>query len=406
MTTIYPDRTAPTLPAGATCQEVDGATAGGDLIRCGAPANCIVDFAARGHDEIYFMCGAHGTHAVVNRGGSFLSFRVDADDLALVEDDTPHTDADLLALVDDPAPASTGLLHDVVEDTLTTIERVTELFAASVADVLAQAGNGGYDLMPAEFVLPPLVRFVPNRALREALEQAVAVAAGIDVTAPAGLEAADAALGNVRDAMKAIEAHFEEPKRLAHDEHKRITGTLADWLRAGERVVGDVGGAMLREHERRDAAARDQARQAQAVLDREAQDRAREEAQYAAAAGAPADVVADLEQQADTARAITVAPVAAPTPLARNAVAKAWKARLVGTLPGDEINPKSDELTPAQVPAFEALLRAVLEGRASRAVLSVNWTYANKRASGDKTAMQIPGLEAVRVAGLKGKASR
>lgn len=306
------------------------------------------------------------------------------DDLARV-DDGP-SDADLFALVDDATPATS--------------------LAVAVREMLKDAGTGRVDILPAEFLLPPLVRFVPNQSYRAALEDAVARVVAIDVAAPGGLEAADAGLGDVRDAMKAIEAHFDEPKRLAYEEHKRITGTLADWLRAGDQAIADVGRVILAENDRRTAAALEQARREQEALDNEARAQARQEVDFAIAAGAPAEVVAELDRAAETATSTTVAVVEAPVELSRNSVAKGWKCRLVGTQPGAEINPGSDELTPAQVHAFESLLKAILEGRASRACVSVNWSYVNKRAAADKTAMQIPGLEAVQVSGLKGRGGR
>lgn len=309
------------------------------------------------------------------------------DDLARVEGEP--TDVDLLALVeDDQADTPAAQIEDALRDTVPAV------------------GERRADLMPNDFALPALVRFVPNAALREVLERAVEAVVAIDVTAPGGLVAADQALGTVRDAMKAIEAHFDEPKRLAHEEHKRITGKLAEWLQIGEQAVADVGRRLIAENERLTALARENAQREQEALDREASAAARQEATFAAAAGAPAEVVADLERAAEHARATTVATVAEPVGLARNTVAKSWKARLVGTRAGDEINPDSDELTPTQIVAFENLLRAVLDGRASRACVSINWKYNNKRASSDKSAMLIPGLEAVQVAGLKAKGGR
>lgn len=313
----------------------------------------------------------------------------DVDDLARVDDD--QTDVDLLALVDDDAGMTTepAAIEELLRDT-----------------VPATSG-GRVDLLPASFQLPALVRFVPNGALLEVLERAVAAAVAIDVTDAPGLQKADAALGDVRDAMKAIEAHFEEPKRLAHEEHKRITGKLAEWLKVGEQAVDQVGARILAESDRLDRLAREQARREQEALDAEARAQARQEADFAAAAGAPAEVVEALGQAAETVTAQTVTTVEpAGVDLARNAKSTTWKARLVGTQPADDINPGSDELKPAQLPAFDDLLAAVLDGRASRACVSVNWSYVNKRAGADKTALQIPGLEAVKVAGLKGKRGR
>mgnify|MGYP000379062933 CR=1 FL=1 len=313
----------------------------------------------------------------------------DVDDLARVDDEP--ADVDLLALVDDDAGATTDPAQ----------------IEALLKDTVPATSGGRVDLLPASFQLPPLVRFVPNVGLFETLERAVAVAEAIDVAGAPGLQKADAALGDVRDAMKAIEAHFDEPKRLAHEEHKRITGKLAEWLKVGEQAVDTVGARILAATERLEQAARDQARREQEALDAEARAQARQEADFAAAAGAPADVVDALTVAAETATAQTVTTVEpAGVDLTRNAKSTTWKARLVGTAPGAEINPDSAELTPAQVPGFEDLLSAVLEGRASRACVAVNWSYVNKRAGADKTALQIPGLEAVKVSGLKGKRGR
>jgi hypothetical protein len=321
----------------------------------------------------------------------------------MTEHNTPIPDADLARV--EGAPTDVDLLALVDDDTTGTTDagQIEEL----LRDTVPATSGGRVDLLPASFQLPALVRFVPNVELFDALERAVAVAVAVDVVDAAGVQKADEALGAVRDAMKAIEAHFDEPKRLAYEEHKRITGKLAEWLKVGDQAVDLVAGRILAETDRIEQAAREQARREQEALDAEARAQARQEADFAAAAGAPSDVVQALAQAAETATAQTVATIEpAAVDLSRNTKSATWKARLVGTAPGAEINPDSDELTPAQVVGFEQLLAAVLDGRASRACLSVNWSYVNKRAGADKTALQIPGLEAVKVAGLKGRRGR
>lgn len=302
------------------------------------------------------------------------------DDLALVDDAI-----DVGALVDDE-PTAVALVRT---------EQNTD-----------PAPAGRVDLLPAEFQLPPLVRFVPNPSIKAALDQAVASALAVRVEGEAGIAQADAALGNLRDAMKATEAHFEDPAKLANDEHKRITGTRAEWLRGAIQAAQTLGAALVTEAERLKRAALAKAAAEQEALDREARAHAAQEAQLAEAAGAPTAVVEALQEHAATVTAAPVAPVEVGAGLARSTVTKAWKARLHGTAPGAEINPSAEDLTPAQVPHFEALLRAVLEGRTSRGCLAINWSYLDKRAKADKSAMQIPGVEAFQIAGTRAKGGR
>jgi len=40
-------------------------------------------------------------------------------------------------------------------------------------------------------------------------------------------------------------------------------------------------------------------------------------------------------------------------------------------------------------------MRAIAEGRVPLAAIEINWSYLNKRAGAEKTALAIPGIEAV-----------
>lgn len=277
--------------------------------------------------------------------------------------------------------------------------------AASVATLVSPAL---VEVLPLDFPLPVLARFIPNPAIRTAVQEATARALAIDVTGPEAVKAADQALGDIRSAIKAVDAHFEEPASIAHDLHRHITGLRGRWKADGEAALVTVGQRVSAEVDRLEALAREEARRHQEEADRQAREQAAHEAAEAAAAGAPEPVVEELQQMA---QAATAAPVAlgasvSSSLLANSARSAQWKARIVGTPGTDEPNPSIDALTPAQRAKILELVKAIAEGRAPLLAIDLNWKWLNARAKADKTAMGVPGIEAFKVSGLKGKGGR
>jgi hypothetical protein len=263
------------------------------------------------------------------------------------------------------------------------------------------------EILPADFKLPALIKFIPNPALRVAADAAATYALGIAVEGPEGLRRADLALGALRASVKAIDEHFEEPAQISNQLHKHITSTRAEWQTAGKAAVETVGRRVWAEQRRLDDLAAAQRRKDQEEADRQARETARLEAEAAEKAKAPAPVVEELQRQAKTATAPPVARSAtAPPPLQNSSTVTTWKARIAGTPGSDEPNPETAELSPAQRLQVFELLKAILDGKAPLAAVEIAWPYLNKRAKADKSTLAIPGIEAFEEGGVRSKGSR
>jgi hypothetical protein len=261
-------------------------------------------------------------------------------------------------------------------------------------------------VLPADFPLPGLIRFVPDPALRKAVDEASTYALGVEVSGPEGLQRADVAVTALRTSLKAIEDHFEEPVGIANKLHKQLTGVRGEWLERGTAAVRTVGQRIYTEKQRLDAIEREQRRKAQEEADRKAREDARKEAEAAERAKAPARVVEEMKRQAETVTAPPV-PVSAPAPkLQGSSTVTTWKARIAGTPAIDEPNPDIEQLTLPQWQRVRELLCAIVEGTAPRAAIQVNWSYLNKRAKADKSTLQIPGIEAFDEGGVRAKGTR
>jgi hypothetical protein len=271
----------------------------------------------------------------------------------------------------------------------------------------AIAPMGLVEILPADFKLPALIKFVPNPALRIAADEAATYALGVVVEGPDGLQRADLALAALRAGVKAIDEHFEEPAQIANQLHKHITSTRAEWQAAGKAAVETVGRRIWTEQRRLDELAAAERRKAQDEADRKAREDAKREAEAAAKANAPAPVVKELQRQAETATAPPVAQSAVAPPALRNSsTVTTWKARIAGTPGSDEPNPDIAALSPAQRLQVFELLKAIIDGKAPLAVLAIDWSYLNKRAKADKGTLAIPGIEAFEDGGVRAKGSR
>jgi hypothetical protein len=262
------------------------------------------------------------------------------------------------------------------------------------------------EVLPADFKLPALVKFVPNPALRAAADQAGTYALSLSVEGREGIERADVALTAVRTSLKAITDTFEEPCQIANALHKRLTGLRAEWCERGEQAIKTVGQRIYTEQRRLEAVAAEERRKAQAEADRQAREAARREAEAAAKAQAPAPVVEELKRQAET---VTAPPVAAPAPapvLRGSTTVTTWKARIVGTPGSDDPNPSMGNLTPAQRAEILKLFKAVLEGSAPMTAFEINWSMLNGRVRAEKSAFTLPGIEAFEAGSVRAKSTR
>jgi hypothetical protein len=263
------------------------------------------------------------------------------------------------------------------------------------------------EVLPASFPLPALVRWVPDIAKKQQLDVLVTRALSIDVQAECGMGAADEALAALRAQVIVVEGDFDEPKRLAHELHKSITGRLSEWLAPAKDAIAKVGREMAGERRRQEEAAAKARREAQAEADRIAREAAQKAADAAKQAGAPAPVVEQMQQQAAVATAPPV-PVAAtaPAPLAHSTVTKTWKARIAGTPADANPTPSMAELTPAQQHEVRKLMAEIVAGRQPLTMLEIPWATWQARARAEKSTLAIPGIEAYEEIGTRAKAGR
>lgn len=262
------------------------------------------------------------------------------------------------------------------------------------------------DVLPADFPLPLLAKFVPREDLREAVLVATEYALAVEVKDAEGLQRADVALTALRNSVRAVSEHFAEPVDIANKLHRRLTGLRAEWCEAAELAIKTIGNRIWAEQRRLEAVAAEVRRKAQEDADRQARDAARREAELAAAQQAPAVVVEELKRQAATATAPPVAtPVLVPT-LRGSTPTTTWKARFAGTPAEADPNPAVKDFTPQQKVAYIRLVDAVLLGEVSPQALPVDWAYLNSRARSDKSTLSIPGIEAFTEGGTRAKSGR
>ena len=266
---------------------------------------------------------------------------------------------------------------------------------------------GLMQLLPADFPLPTLIRFVPDARLKQALDDATAKAMALEVTGAEGMQRADVALAAVRDTVKAVREHFDEPAAQAHALHSSITSRRAEWLKAGENALAVVGRRVAAEKARLQAIADDQRRKEQDAANERERERRRQEAAEAEKAQAPARVVEQMKQEAEKAQAPPV-PVAAAAPpqMSRNTVVTTWKARIKGTPADDEPNPEMADLSPAQLEQVRVLLRAVADGTEPMACFAIDWGYLNRRAKAEEKTFAIAGMESFPDSNTRGKGGR
>ena len=255
--------------------------------------------------------------------------------------------------------------------------------------------------LPSDFPLFTLLRFVPDPALKKRADALATVALAVGVTGHDGVLAASAALVPLRDQLGVIRACFKDPKGLAHQLHKRLTGLETDFCKAGDEAVKTQDRAIYDENARLERAADEARRKAQEEADRLTRQQAAEAAKQAAKAGAPKPVVEALKEAAKTATAAPVAsPVPAPTLIGMTTVER-WKARFRGASAGADPNPEMDALTPAQQAQVRRLMGLAAQGKAPLRCFAIDWGWLNARAAADKTTFDVPEVEAYDAGGTR-----
>lgn len=263
-------------------------------------------------------------------------------------------------------------------------------------------------VLPADFELPALIKFVPDARLKQQADDAVAYLLSVDVTGPEGLQRADVALATERDTRKAIEAHFAEPTEIAHKLHKRLTGMRGEWCAPGEHAAKTVGQRVWAERQRLDRLAAEERRKAQEEANRIAREQASKEAEAAKKNQAPPQVVQELERRVETATAPPVSvPASAPPPMQTTTVVTTWKARIKGTPANDDPNPKMADLSPAQWEQVKAAMQRAIDGDSTaRSAFEICWSVLNGLAKAQKGSFALPGFEAYQDGGVRAKGSR
>lgn len=263
------------------------------------------------------------------------------------------------------------------------------------------------ELLPADFPLPALIKFVPDARVRAAADQDAERLLGIEVTDETSMRVVDACLDRQRAHKKTIEGLFDEPTSIANQLHKRLTSLRAEWLEPTERAIKAAGQRIVETQRRLEREAADERRTRQEEADRIAREQAQREADAARQAQAPPEVVQQLETEARTATAPPL-PLYDPgkTALKSTSVVSTWKPRLKGTESSGNQQPGMADLTPAQKVAVLAAMKAVIEGRGPLQVFEISWTYANARARADKKAFNIEGFEPYEDGSTRGKAGR
>ena len=274
------------------------------------------------------------------------------------------------------------------------------------AEPAAPAALAIAEVLPSDFPLPALVRWVPNLALRRELQQVTGDALGIDVRGAGCLQAADIALGRLRATIKTVEQHFEEPADIAYRLHKRITGLRSEWLHDAVDTVQVVGRRIAVENQRLKAISYYHLLNYHEKADAETREQRRREAEAAAKQGAPEPIVQQMRHAAAVATAapVPVNPIA-PT-LASTTVTKTWRARIAGTPADAEPRPAMADLSPAQQLEVRKLLGEIVAGRLPLTLLELNYSALNDRAKAEKGTLAIPGIEAYEDIGTRAKPGR
>lgn len=303
---------------------------------------------------------------------------------------------DMTALEIEP---DTGQVADVeipaglVPVPIVSVERVQETPAIS-------------EVLPPDFPLYTLLRFLPNVKAKHELADLVAEAQAIDLKAADGLQRAEAMRERIKDKVESIRADFKEATGLAHTLWSRLTGLRADFVGGAETYLErSLGPAIIAEERRRNSEAEEQRRAVQKAADEAAREAAARAVASARERSAPAEVVEQLERRAET---VTAPPVPMrPAPgLKSSGVQENFVARLVGTAADGDPNPAMNELSPEQQASVRQLMGAVLAGKEPLTCFDINWKSLNAKAKNEKTTFAMAGVEAFDKGKLASKPGR
>lgn len=321
-------------------------------------------------------------------------------DLQLFEDETPE----LAIAPDDDMGVNAVTMPTVGEST----DPIGDDLAGDVTLPLME-------ILPADFRLPVLTRFVPDPAVKARIDKALAYAKTIEIEGKGqdALTRMDPALEELNAAIAAGEALFKEPAEIAFELHRHVTGKRAEWVNTPKAEVKSIGNAVWKETERlKEVVAAEQRR-----IQEEANAAARAEAALAAAEAeknkAPAPIVEKLQQQAKTAVAPPVPP---PTrsfggfggSTSSNTVVTTWKARLASASEeADDQAPALTSLSDVERADVLKLFQAIVDGRHDLlSLVSVNYGAINKLAVAQESTFNVPGFIAYKTGGTRKKATK
>jgi hypothetical protein len=319
---------------------------------------------------------------------------------------------DIAELLPPPQDADDELLPpppgEEMGDELSPAQAESALSTAISAIATTRAATS--EVLPADFELPPAIRFVPNPELQiRAVEFATEISA-LQVTDNDSCQRMDGLLARARLHDQRIDDHFAEPVDFFFARHRALTtqrnefhGSLPEMVKTGGRRI-----YLFNQEQERKAA--DERRLRQEEADRQAREVAEQEAAEARKAQAPAPLIAQLEEQARTATAPPVAATAtAPRDtLKGSTVTETWKVRLANTrADASFLQPeKTADMSNDERASVLELLKGIVAGAAPMSLIRVDWTTANQLVKAHKGTLKIPGFTPYQDGGTRGKSTR
>lgn len=327
---------------------------------------------------------------------------------------TPNLD--LLDLEPEPTPADGLALDDDMGINEQTMPTVPAAVPAAVVEVqLEPAPMPLMQILPADFRLPALTKFIPNPAVKARIDTALAYAKTIEIDGKGqdALAKMDPALTELNDAIAAGDAEFEDAAGIAFELHRYVTGKRAEWVNGPKADAKAFGTAVWKETERLKTEAERERRRDQEAANAKAREEAAAAAAEAARNKAPAPILQKLQEQAKTAVAAPVAPPARSFggfggSTSSNTVVTTWKARLASTSEeAEELAPALTALSPDEQADVLKLFAAIVGGRTDLlALVSVNYGAINKLAVSQESTFNVPGFVAYKTGGTRKKARR
>lgn len=258
-------------------------------------------------------------------------------------------------------------------------------------------------VLPKDFPLITLLQFLPDVRLKKKADTRAAELLSVDVTTPNGLALADERMADVRDVIEEIEECFKDPTDLANQLHKRMTGLRGEFSKAASDALIEAGKRVFAETRKREAAAAEAARKAQEEANAAARAAAARASARAKETGAPVAVQRQLDTLTETATAPPVAATSIATQLSNSLVVGKWKAKLAGAPDTAPQPAMTGVVNSKELEAVRTLLASILQGNTPMIAVEINWSYLNKRAAAEKSALSIPGIEVYEDGGTRKK---